>query len=218
VRGGLFVRHEPEGSGRRIRARRDKSAQTVEAGEVFAAEDDGAEAFVAETIGVFESGEIQCGVAGRAGGDFVGEQNFEDVACGAAVENADAALFDQMLEMEAHGRGTSAETAGETAIGHAGLTVAFEMRVAKEMVVEGAFAGAKVQGGDEAVFDVAAELGEVGCVGQGNLQTRGQVLGTRGQGKTEQRKSKSEARTQSSLVFLSAGMNSGRRYEMGGQK
>jgi len=135
--------------------------QAVEAGEVLAEQDGGAHAGVMEAVGVVELRGIAFGAGMEAAGDVSGDEDFDAVSGDAALEDADEALLGEVAEVIARGGVAGAEAASECAIGNARDAAAFGVRVAQEMVVEGAFAGTEAEVGNEVVFDLAAHLGKV---------------------------------------------------------
>ena len=140
---------------------RAKFAKAVETGIIFTAQNGGAETAVVKTVGGVEFFQIARGIGLHAAGDFAGEENVERVSGEAAVGDADAALLGEMAEVKARGGMAGAEARGEASIGNERDAFAFGARVAQQMVVHGAFAGAEEQIGHEVVFDVFADLGKV---------------------------------------------------------
>ena len=144
--------------------------QAVEAREVLAEQDGGAHAGVMEAVGAVELGGIAFGAGMEAAGDVSGDEDFDAVSGDAALEDADEAFLREVAEVIARGGVAGAEAASECAIGNASDATAFGVRVAQEMVVEGAFAGTEAEVGNDVVFDLAAHLGKVNRVSHAVLQ------------------------------------------------
>ena len=135
--------------------------QAVEAGEVLAVEDGGAHAGVIEAVGVVEFGGIAFGAGMEAARDVSGDEDFDTVSGDAALEDVDEALLREVAKVIARGGVAGAEAASKSAVGDASDSPTFGVGVAQEMVVEGAFAGAEAEVGNQVVFNQATHLVKV---------------------------------------------------------
>ena len=91
------------------------------------------------------------------GEDFVGEQNRDERAVGAAVYKAYALLAGQDAEIVSSRGSRKAGGAGHAASRNADQATSDQARAADQMVVEGAFVRGEAEQRDQAVFDVHPE-------------------------------------------------------------
>ena len=159
-----------------------EGAEAIEALAGVAFEDAGAEARAAEVVGTRPGAGLAGGVAfdfadgagefagrGRvrqAGGDFVGQKNFQEAAERAAVEEAHDLFAGQHAEIVPRGRGAEAGGAGEVVARDADGAASFEARVAQQVDVQSALVRREAQRGEQNVFHLAPDESEIDFAGQ----------------------------------------------------
>jgi len=151
-----------------------KRLAAIETAVAVALEDARAELVVAEMIRAGPGARLSGGVAveevrkgsqrgivrrrgpggAEFGEDFVGEQNRDERAVGAAVHKTNALLAGQDAEIVPGGGGGKAGGAGHAASRNADQAAPDQARAADQMVVQGAFVRGEAEQRDQAVFDV----------------------------------------------------------------
>jgi hypothetical protein len=99
--------------------------------------------------------------------NFVGQEEFDDVASAGAFYEAQSALFDESAHGLTSGSGGEANAAGQPEDGKAELGLPFEARVAQEMVIDHALNEIEAEPRHESVFDLFQDEGGVGDAGVG---------------------------------------------------
>lgn len=154
-----------------------QGAEAIEALAGVAFEDAGAEARAAEVVGTrpgaglaggvafdFADGEGEffgCGRVREAGGDFVGQKNFQEAAAAAAFEEAHDLFAGEHAEIVSRGRGAEAGGAGEVVARDAHGAASFEAGVAQQVDVQRALMRREAQRREQHVFHLAPDGGEV---------------------------------------------------------
>jgi hypothetical protein len=101
----------------------------------------------------------------RGGVNFVGQEEFNDVASAGAFDEAQSALFDESAHGLTSGSSREANAAGEPENRKTELELAFEARVAQEMVINDALYEIEAEPGDEIIFDLFQDESGVGDAG-----------------------------------------------------
>jgi hypothetical protein len=114
------------------------------------------------------------GPAGEAGGhrsvrcggvNFVGQEEFDDVASAGAFYEAQSALFDESAHSLTSGSGGEANAAGEPENRKTELEPPFEPAMPKEMVIDYALNEIEAQARHESIFDLFQDESGVGDAG-----------------------------------------------------
>ena len=158
-----------------------EGAEAIEALAGVAFEDASAEARAAKVVGTRPGAGLAGGVAfdfadgedeflgrGRVregGGDFAGQKNFQEAAVRAAVEEAHDLFAGERAEIVPRGRGAEAGGAGEVVARDAHGAASFEAGVAQQVDVERALVRREAQRGEQDVFHLAPDGGEIECFG-----------------------------------------------------
>jgi len=161
---------------------RAERAEAIEALAGVAFEDAGAKMRAAEVVGTRPGAGLAGGVAfdfadgagefpgrGRvrqAGGDFVGQKNFQEAAERAAVEETHDLFAGQHAEIVSRGAGAQANGAGEVVARDAHGAASFEAGVAQQVDVQRALVRREAQRGEQHVFHLAPDESEIEFDGQ----------------------------------------------------
>jgi hypothetical protein len=97
--------------------------------------------------------------------NFVGQEEFDDMAGAGAFDEAQSALLDESAHGLASGSGGEANAAGEPENRKAEPELPFEARVAEEMVINHALNEIEAQPRHESIFDLFQDESGVGDAG-----------------------------------------------------